>query len=294
MLVKLKDSLLPAIKDIQGEMKDILRQDVAECNAKMLGEVKDAIKDIQGELKDSLRQDFADNNTKMLGKLKDSLLPVGVMKDILRQDIADCNTNMLGELKDSLLPAIKNIYDEAKEEMKHESDLSRNQILGDLKESVRPVIKTIKEELKGEILESTSKVMGDMREYLHHLMKNVKDEIGKDLIDALRNIPNKASIVASRGSTSLAPVQNDNRQQHLMKDAANPLQATSTDATISESEPILPISVSAPVAVIMPLKQGIMKAQCSSSRMDMATKATNHQDRESAGTVTPQSQEEGE
>ena len=70
-------------------MKDILRQDVAECNAKMLGEVKDAIKDIQGELKDSLRQDFADNNTKMLGKLKDSLLPVGVMKDILRQDIAD-------------------------------------------------------------------------------------------------------------------------------------------------------------------------------------------------------------
>ena len=115
-----------------------------------------------------------------------------------------------------------------------------------------------------------------------------------DLIDALRNIPNKASIVASRGSTSLAPVQNDNRQQHLMKDAANPLQATSTDATISESEPILPISVSAPVAVIMPLKQGIMKAQCSSSRMDMATKATNHQDRESAATVTPQSQEEGE
>ena len=105
MLVKLKDSLLPAIKDIQGEMKDILRQDVADCNAKMLGEVKYAIKDIQGELKDSLRQDFADNNTKMLGKLKDSLLPVGVMKDILRQDIADCNTNMLGELKDSLLPA---------------------------------------------------------------------------------------------------------------------------------------------------------------------------------------------
>ena len=294
MLVKLKDSLLPAIKDIQGEMKDILRQDVAECNAKMLGEVKDAIKDIQGELKDSLRQDFADNNTKMLGKLKDSLLPVGVMKDILRQDIADCNTNMLGELKDSLLPAIKNIYDEAKEEMKHESDLSRNQILGDLKESVRPVIKTIKEELKGEILESTSKVMGDMREYLHHLMKNVKDEIGKDLIDALRNIPNKASIVASRGSTSLAPVQNDNRQQHLMKDVANPLQAASTDSTIFESEPILPISVSAPVAVIKPLKQGIMEAQCSSSRIDMATKATNHQDRESAGTVTPQSQEEGE
>ena len=39
------------------------------------------------------------------------------MKDILRQDIADCNTNMLGELKDSLLPALKNIYDEAKEEM---------------------------------------------------------------------------------------------------------------------------------------------------------------------------------
>ena len=294
MLVKLKDSLLPAIKDIQGEMKDILRQDVAECNAKMLGEVKDAIKDIQGELKDSLRQDFADNNTKMLGKLKDSLLPVGVMKDILRQDIADCNTNMLGELKDSLLPAIKNIYDEAKEEMKHESDLSRNQILGDLKESVRPVIKTIKEELKGEILESTVKVMGDMREYLHQLIKSVKDEIGKDLIDALRNIPNKASIVASRDSTSPAPVQNDNRQQHLMKDVANPLQAASTDSTIFESEPILPISVSAPVAVIKPLKQGIMEAQCSSSCIDMATKATNHQDRESAGTVTPQSQEEGE
>ena len=241
-----------------------------------------------------MRQDFADNNTKMLGKLKDSLLPVGVMKDILRQDIADCNTNMLGELKDSLLPAIKNIYDEAKEEMKHESDLSRNQILGDLKQSVRPVIKTIKEELKGEILESTSKVMGDMREYLHHLMKNVKDEIGKDLIDALRNIPNKASIVASRDSTSPAPVQNDNRQQHLMKDVANPLQAASTDSTIFESEPILPISVSAPVAVIKPLKQGIMEAQCSSSCIDMATKATNHQDRESAGTVTPQSQEEGE
>ena len=79
-----------------------------------------------------------------------------------------------------------------------------------------------------------------------------------------------------------------------MKDMANPLQAASTDSTISESEPILPISVSASVAVIMPLKQGIMKAQCSSSRMDMATKATNHQDRESAGTVTPQSQEEGE
>ena len=244
MLVKLKDSLLPAIKDIQGEMKDILRQDVAECNAKMLGEVKDAIKDIQGELKDSLRQDFADNNTKMLGKLKDSLLPVGVMKDILRQDIADCNTNMLGELKDSLLPAIKNIYDEAKEEMKHESDLSRNQILGDLKESVRPVIKTIKEELKGEILESTSKVMGDMREYLHQLIKDIKDEIGKDLLGALRDIPDKASIVASKDSTSQASAQIDNRQQHLMMDEANPSQAASTDAAISESEPILPISVS--------------------------------------------------
>ena len=174
--------------------------------------------------------------------------------------------------------------------MKRDSDLCRNQILADLKESVSPVIKTIKEELKGEM----KREMGDMREYLHQLIKSVKDEIGKDLIDALRNIPNKASIVASRDSTSPAPVQNDNRQQHLMKDVANPLQAASTDSTIFESEPILPISVSAPVAVIKPLKQGIMEAQCSSSCIDMATKATNHQDRESAGTVTPQSQEEGE
>ena len=138
----------------------------------------------------------------MLGELKDSLLPEGEMKDILRQDIADCNANMLGELKDSLLPAIRNIYGEAKEEMKRESDLSRNQILGDLKESVRPVIKTIKEELKGEILESTVKVMGDMREYLHQLIKDIKDEIGKDLLGALRDIPDKASIVASKDSTS--------------------------------------------------------------------------------------------
>merc|ERR1712218_416239 len=113
-------------------MKDILRQDVAECNAKLLVELKNsllpAIKDIQGELKDSLRQDVADYNIKMLGELKDSLLPEGEMKDILRKDIADCNANMLGELKDSLLPAIKNFYDEAKEEMKRESDQCRNQI----------------------------------------------------------------------------------------------------------------------------------------------------------------------
>ena len=54
ILGELKDSLLPSIKYGHGEIKDILRQDVAECNAKMLGEVKDAIKDIQGELKDSL------------------------------------------------------------------------------------------------------------------------------------------------------------------------------------------------------------------------------------------------
>ena len=55
-----------------------------------------------------MRQDVADYNTKMLGELKDSLLPKVEMKDIIRQDIADYNTNMLGELKDSLLPAIKN------------------------------------------------------------------------------------------------------------------------------------------------------------------------------------------
>ena len=81
-----------------------------------------------------------------------------------------------------------------------------------------------------------------------------------------------------------------------MMDEANPLQAASTDAAISESEPILPISVSAPVAVIMPLKQGIMDEQCSSSRMDIATKANNHQDRDAAATVTvtPQSQGKGE
>ena len=95
--------------------------------------------------------------------------------------------------KDSLLPAIKNIYDEAKEEMKRDSDLCRNQILADLKESVSPVIKTIKEELKGEM----KREMGDMREYLHQLIKNIKDEIGKDLLDVLRKIPDKASIVAS-------------------------------------------------------------------------------------------------
>ena len=105
------------------------------------------------------------------------------------------------------------------------------------------------------------------------MIKNVKTEIGKDLIDAQRKIPDKASIVASRYSTSQAPAQIDNRQQHLMMDEANPSQAASTDAAISESEPILPISVSAPVAVIMPLKQGIMEAQCSSSCIDMATKA---------------------
>ena len=52
ILGKLKDSLLPSIKYGHGEIKDILRQDVADCNAKMLGEVKNAIKDIQGELKE--------------------------------------------------------------------------------------------------------------------------------------------------------------------------------------------------------------------------------------------------
>ena len=84
-----------------------------------------------------------------------------------------------------------------------------------------------------------------------------------------------------------------------MKDMANPLQAASTDSTISESEPILPISVSAPVAVIMPLKQGIMDEQCRSSRIDMATQLNSKlgaevQDRDAAATVTPQSPEEGE
>ena len=57
-----KSKIVDKLKErVRGDLTEIVKKDVAECNAKILGELKDSllpsIKYGHGELKDNLKQD---------------------------------------------------------------------------------------------------------------------------------------------------------------------------------------------------------------------------------------------